>query len=173
MATRMIEVVTDDITNKEDPSVRNVRFAFDGVDYEIDLNDKNYAKLEDALGSFIEHARVVSKPKVAKVAKQVKQVKVAVASANGNRKPAKMDKAQRQAVREWAVKSGLKVAGNGKISEAVVEAFTAAGGKVVKAEAGPEPVPSTPLTAVPDVKAPVLKFEAPKQRLKKVAAAKR
>jgi hypothetical protein len=37
--------------------VETVRFAFDGTDYEIDLNAKNAAVFGKQLASYIEHAR--------------------------------------------------------------------------------------------------------------------
>ena len=39
------------------PAEETVRFAFDGTDYEIDLNAKNAAAFSKQLAPFIEHAR--------------------------------------------------------------------------------------------------------------------
>ncbi len=51
---RIIQTLVDDIDGTEATST--VTFSVSGVDYTIDLNDKNAAKFEKALTPFVEHA---------------------------------------------------------------------------------------------------------------------
>ena len=55
MAQRVTVVLEDDLTGG--PAEQTVRFAFDGTDYEIDLNAKNVVALHKQLAPYIEHAR--------------------------------------------------------------------------------------------------------------------
>ena len=55
MAQKVTVALEDDLTGG--PAVETVRFAFDGTDYEIDLNAKNAAAFGKQLASYIEHAR--------------------------------------------------------------------------------------------------------------------
>jgi len=55
MAQKVSVVLEDDLTGG--PAEQTVRFAFDGTDYEIDLNAKNAAAFGKQLAPSIEHAR--------------------------------------------------------------------------------------------------------------------
>jgi len=55
MAQKVTVALEDDLTGG--PAVKTVRFAFDGTDYEIDLNAKNAAAFGEQLAPYIEHAR--------------------------------------------------------------------------------------------------------------------
>ena len=55
MAQRVSVVLEDDLTGG--PADQTIRFAFDGTDYEIDLNAKNAATFSKQLAPYIEHAR--------------------------------------------------------------------------------------------------------------------
>ena len=55
MATKVTVALEDDLDGG--PAVETVRFAFEGTDYEIDLNKKNAAAFRKKLAPFIEHAR--------------------------------------------------------------------------------------------------------------------
>ena len=55
MAQKVTVVLEDDLTGG--PAEQTVRFAFDGTDYEIDLNAKNAAKFGKQLAPYLEHAR--------------------------------------------------------------------------------------------------------------------
>jgi nucleoid-associated protein Lsr2 len=55
MAQKVTVVLEDDLIGG--PAEQTVRFAFDGTDYEIDLNAKNAAALHKQLAPYIEHAR--------------------------------------------------------------------------------------------------------------------
>jgi len=55
MAQKVTVILEDDLTGG--PAKHTVRFAFDGTDYEIDLNAKNAAAFGKQLAPYIEHAR--------------------------------------------------------------------------------------------------------------------
>jgi hypothetical protein len=96
----------DDVDGSD--ASKTAYFGWDGKQYEIDLNDKNYQKLEKVISEFLTHARYVGKP--------------------GGRKlhPVKTGPDTR-AVREWAASQGITVSPRGKIPTAVVEQYREAG----------------------------------------------
>jgi len=55
MAQKVTVTLEDDLTGG--PAEQTVRFAFDGTDYEIDLNAKNAAAFGKQLAPYLEHAR--------------------------------------------------------------------------------------------------------------------
>jgi hypothetical protein len=55
VAQKVTVVLEDDLTGG--PADQTIRFAFDGTDYEIDLNAKNAAKFSRQLAPYVEHAR--------------------------------------------------------------------------------------------------------------------
>ena len=55
MAQKVTVSLEDDLTGG--PAEQTVRFAFDGTDYEIDLNAKNAAAFGKQLAPYLEHAR--------------------------------------------------------------------------------------------------------------------
>ena len=57
MAQRVNIVLVDDIDGSD--ATETIAFGLDGSSYEIDLNDKNAAKLRDALAGYVGHARKV------------------------------------------------------------------------------------------------------------------
>jgi len=58
MATRIVTELFDDIDGSD--ATQTVRFALDGVEYEIDLSDRNANRLRNSFAEFIGHARKVS-----------------------------------------------------------------------------------------------------------------
>ena len=91
------------------PAVGTVAFGFEGTSYEIDLSKKNRTAMEKALKPYIDHAR---KPRVARKRR-------APASASTRRQDL-------PAVRAWAKQSGYEVSDRGRISQEIVDAYTAA-----------------------------------------------
>lgn len=113
MAVRM--TLVDDLDETEGATTRD--FAIDGVSYEIDLNDKNAAKLRKALEPFIAAGRKVSfgAPK--------KRMTAPRRSAPSSL-PGRGD--QMNAIREWARANGKKVSDRGRIPRDVQDAFAKA-----------------------------------------------
>jgi hypothetical protein len=111
MAQKTIVQLIDDLdSGKADETVS---FGLDGSNYQIDLSAKNAAKLRDALSVYIAHARRAGAGRRA---------------GNGGRRgrPARGDREQTQAIREWARRNGHKVGEKGRIPAAVLEAYHSA-----------------------------------------------
>jgi len=95
-----------------------VTFGLDGVSYEIDLSAKNAGKLRDALALYVAHGRRAARP----------GVRMTPAGRRTGR-PARADREQTQAIREWARKNGHKVGDKGRIPGHILEAYQAKAAK--------------------------------------------
>ena len=84
-----------------------VSFGLDGATYEIDLNDKNAAKLRDALAGFVGHARKVT-------------------TSRGRKTRTTTSGPSARELRDWARSNGFKVSDRGRVPAEVREAFDAA-----------------------------------------------
>ena len=112
MAKQVITVLTDDLDGGD--ADRTIEFGLDGIGYTIDLSDKNVGKLRKALDPYLTGA-------------------VKVGRSNGNSRivsrsaaaPARSNRDQNQAIREWATKNGYEVSERGRIPSSIVEAFHA------------------------------------------------
>jgi hypothetical protein len=114
-----VTLLTDDL----DGSVadRTVEFGLDGINYTIDLAEKNVGKLRKALGPYIAAGTRVGRagPRVGRGGVPTRGLgrgRPVVSSARSSRE-------QNQAIREWAAKNGHEVSERGRIPSAVVEAF--------------------------------------------------
>lgn len=105
MASIVTVVINDDVDGS--PNAETVTFGFDGVAYEIDLAEKNHAKLSKALEPYIEAGRRVSSRR---------------ARTRAGRPSSRSDNA---AVRAWAKGAGLKVSERGRISAEVLQQYEA------------------------------------------------
>jgi hypothetical protein len=100
MASKTITELVDDIDGGQ--AAETVSFGLDGVGYEIDLSDKNAAKLRKVLDQYVTAARRVG----------------------GRRKrPASSD--YTADVRAWAQKNGYEIAERGRISKEIRDAYAA------------------------------------------------
>lgn len=105
---KTITILEDDFEGGE--AKETITFALDGISYEIDVNDKNATKLRAVLQPFIEHARRTGGRKAQGV--------------RGGRTSPGYDP---KAVRRWAEANNIAVPARGRIPQAVVEQFKAAG----------------------------------------------
>jgi hypothetical protein len=105
MAQKVNIILVVDLDGSE--ADETVSFALDGTSYEIDLNEKNAAKLRDALSGYIGHARRVSTTRKRKSS----------ASTSG---PSARE------LRDWARSNGYEVSDRGRVPAEVREAFDAA-----------------------------------------------
>ncbi len=103
MARSVSVIMTDDLDGSAD--AETVSFGFGGVTYEIDLGEKNRAKLEKALAPFIEAGRRVPR--------------------GGRRRGAERPgpSVDRAAVRAWAKSAGIKVPERGRISAEILRQY--------------------------------------------------
>ncbi|WP_295692820.1 Lsr2 family protein [Lapillicoccus sp.] len=115
MAQRVQIVLEDDVDGGE--AAETVTFGLDGVTYEIDLNDKNAAKLRDAMATWVGHGRPSSGRR---------------GGGGGGRRRSSTRPAGRRTdlteVREWARKNGHTVSDRGRVSAVVQEAYDKAHG---------------------------------------------
>ena len=107
MAQKVTVALEDDLTGG--PAAETLRFAFDGTDYEIDLNAKNGAAFRTQLAPYVEHARKTGR-------------------APGRRAGRVASSRQRSGdIRAWAKEHGLAVSDRGRIPASVAEQYRAAG----------------------------------------------
>ncbi|GLZ49151.1 Lsr2 family protein [Actinomycetospora sp. NBRC 106375] len=121
MAQKTIVTLVDDLTGEEAEDITTVEFALDGVTYEIDLDDKNSAKLRDALAEYVAAARRTGGRR----------------SSGGRRRsgagtgtpratsPGGYDRETSKQIREWAKAQGFEVSDRGRVPNNVVEAWEA------------------------------------------------
>jgi hypothetical protein len=109
MAQKVSVVLEDDLTGG--PAEQTIRFAFDGTDYEIDLNAKNAAAFGKQLAPYLEHARRAGRVQPRRAGRTV---------ANRQRSGD---------IRAWAKEHGVVVSERGRIPASVVEQYDAVGGR--------------------------------------------
>ncbi|WP_219505122.1 histone-like nucleoid-structuring protein Lsr2 [Nonomuraea ceibae] len=114
MARQIQEIFIDDLDGSQMESENTVRFALDGVSYEIDLGAKNEEALRKALAPFLTKARAV-KPERAGRGRR---------GAGGTARAISRDKSAE--IRQWAKMKGLPVSERGRIASTVVEQYEAA-----------------------------------------------
>ena len=105
MATKVLTTLQDDIDGSD--ATETVRFALDGVEWEIDLSERNANRLRNNLSVFIAHGRKVGGKR--------------------GRKPASPNPTDTQAVRKWAQANDIEVNARGRIPAEVIQRYRAAG----------------------------------------------
>jgi hypothetical protein len=107
VAQKTVVTFEDDLDGSE--AEGTVTFALNGVQYELDLSNKNHEKLLKALEPYVSGGRKVS------------------ARAAAARAPASAPKRHDQsAVREWAKSQNLKISDRGRIPADVLAKYEAA-----------------------------------------------
>ncbi|GAA1823557.1 Lsr2 family protein [Planosporangium flavigriseum] len=115
MAKKTIHMLIDDLDGGE--AAETVKFAIDGVQYEIDLSADNAAKMRDALAPFVAAGT--------KVGRSGGVVRVAAPRGRGS---APVDRDQNRAIREWAQAKGIAVSDRGRIKQEIVDRYHAEAG---------------------------------------------
>ncbi len=105
MAQRVHVVLEDDLDGSS--ADETVMFALDGVNYEIDLNAKNAARLRDALAKYVGGAR-----------------RTPARGRRGSRGRASGVNASE--IREWARENGYQVSERGRVPADIKTAYDAA-----------------------------------------------
>jgi hypothetical protein len=106
MAKTIAVVMSDDLDGS--PAAGTVMFGIDGVTYEIDLSEKNRARLERELAPYVAAGR---------------RVRRSQRRATSSRQPG--PRADGAAVRAWAKDNGLRVSERGRISADVISQYEA------------------------------------------------
>ncbi|MFC7527247.1 Lsr2 family protein [Actinoplanes sp. GCM10030250] len=112
MAKQIITLLTDDLDGGE--ADRTVEFGLDGVNYTIDLSEKNAGKLRKVLEPFLSAATRLGRNG---------SVPAAAARRAAPAATSRSSRDQNQAIREWANKNGHNVSERGRIPSHVVEAY--------------------------------------------------
>ena len=109
MAQKATVVLEDDLSGG--PAEQTVRFAFEGIDYEIDLSAKNAAAFGKQLAPYLEHARRAGRAQ--------------------SRRPGRTAAGRQRSgdIRAWAKEQGLAVSERGRIPASVLEQYQAANGR--------------------------------------------
>lgn len=112
MATKTIVRIIDDLDGAElsEGEGERVRFALDGVDYELDLSEANAASLRELVGPYIEAGRRTGGRR--RTGGHTRQVGTAVDT---------------RAVRAWANARGIEVSSRGRVPQHVVDQYRAEG----------------------------------------------
>jgi hypothetical protein len=102
---KIVQTLVDDIDGSE--ATTTLTFSVSGVDYTIDLNDKNIAKFEKAITPFVQNAQRVGgrRQRSASVTKLASNAKT---------------------VRSWAQANGYAVPDRGRIPGQILAAYEAA-----------------------------------------------
>ena len=109
MAQRTVITLVDDLDQKEiEADGQTIRFAYQGIQYEIDLSEKHAKKLDNALAPFVAAARRVD----GRAARRPKAV------------PASVDP---KTVRKWAESNGIEVSLRGRIPADILDQYRTAG----------------------------------------------
>lgn len=104
MARKVHVQLIDDISGED--AQESVRFALDGVEYEIDLTEENAAGLRKALDSYIARGR-----------------RVRGSSASQRSRTITSSREQTQRIREWAEAKGYNPSARGRISQDIMKAY--------------------------------------------------
>lgn len=108
MAQRINVILVDDIDGSE--ATETIEFAFDGSQYEIDLNDVHAKELREALFPFTANGRRVGRTK--------KKATAATTSSN--------NEASASDIRDWARGQGMEVTDRGRVPQELRDAYNAA-----------------------------------------------
>jgi len=113
MAKQVITLLTDDLDGGE--ADRTVEFGLDGVNYTIDLSEKNAGKLRKALDPYLAVATRVGRSGSGGDGRAARRTAPPVSG--------RSSRDQNQAIREWANKNGYEVSERGRIPSSIVEAY--------------------------------------------------
>jgi Lsr2 len=115
VAQKITTLFIDDIDGGQ--AVGTVRFALDGTEYEIDLNDKHSEELRSALGKYVTHAR-----KVGGAARRAGRVAGRASRGVGST-------VNTTEIRNWARENGFDIKDRGRVPADLVAKYQAATGK--------------------------------------------
>lgn len=108
MAQRVNVILVDDLDGND--ATETVTFGLDGVDYEIDLSEKNAEALRKALSRYVDAGR--------RVGGRRRKGRSVASGGDGGPSPAD--------IRKWARENGWDVPERGRVAAEVREAYAAA-----------------------------------------------
>ncbi|MDG4795448.1 Lsr2 family protein [Micromonospora sp. WMMD1082] len=119
MAKQIIHKLVDDLDGGD--ADETVKFALDGVQYEIDLSALNAEKLRDVFTPYVTHGTKVGRGGVV----------VGGRTPRGGqaRNTASADREQNKAIRAWARKAGKDISDRGRIPQEIVDEYHTKAGR--------------------------------------------
>ena len=113
---RKVEVkLVDDIDGGQ--ADETLSFGLDGTNYEIDLSAEHAKELRSALERYAGASRRVGRGAVMPTGR------------NRGRMPARSDREQNKAIREWAKRQKIELSERGRIPRSIVEQYEAEAGR--------------------------------------------
>ncbi|MEU5554160.1 Lsr2 family protein [Micromonospora sp. NPDC047793] len=116
MAKQIIQKLIDDLDGGD--AEETIKFALDGVQYEIDLSSSNAGKLRELFAPYVAHGTKVGRGGVV----------VGGRAARGHG-TASTDREQNKAIRAWAKKAGKDISDRGRIPQEIVDDYHAKAGR--------------------------------------------
>ncbi|GAA2714556.1 Lsr2 family protein [Micromonospora olivasterospora] len=116
MAKQIIHKLVDDLDGGD--ADETVKFALDGVQYEIDLSSANAEKLREVFAPYVGAGAKVGRGGV-----------VVGGRAARGRGGATADREQNKAIREWAKKEGREISDRGRIPQEIVDEYHSKAGR--------------------------------------------
>jgi hypothetical protein len=95
-------------------AAETVKFALDGVSYEIDLSAKNAEKLRGVLAPYVDKGSRVDRRRVATLGGR---------GITGRARSGGAERDQNKAIRAWALRKGYDVAPRGRIRQELVDQY--------------------------------------------------
>ncbi|MFI7510867.1 Lsr2 family protein [Micromonospora aurantiaca] len=126
MAKQIIHKLVDDLDGGD--ADETVRFALDGVQYEIDLSASNAEKLRDLLALYTSHGTKIGRGGVA-VGGRAARISAGSASSRSARGATAVGREQNKAIRDWAKRAGKKISDRGRIPQDVVDEYHGSAGR--------------------------------------------
>lgn len=113
MAQKVVTHFEDDLDRKaiKEGQGGTFSFALDGIEYDIDLSNKNQGALDKALGPYVRVARRIGGRR---------------RRSTVNRTPARIDPSRTRAIRDWANENGYELSSRGRVPADVMAAYNAA-----------------------------------------------
>ena len=119
MAKRTLVVLQDDLDGST--ADQTVSFSLDGVSYEIDLSAPNAGTLREVLAPYMGAGRRLGRPTIVPPRQSI-EPRTELRRAAG---PARADRYQLGAIRDWARRRGLEVSDRGRIPAHILEQYNA------------------------------------------------
>ena len=126
VARQIIHKLVDDVDGGD--ADETVKFALDGVQYEIDLSAPNAEKMRDILTPYISHGAKVGRGGIAVAGRAVRGSAVA-GSSRGARPSAAANRDQNKAIRDWAKRVGKELSDRGRIPRDIVAEYQEQAGR--------------------------------------------
>ena len=120
-------IVTCDLHEgeKTGDDVETIAFSLDGEAYEVDACAEHAAQLRDSFATYVGHARSVGRSTGGRSSGRSSAGTAPRRASRGSSRPSAggSDRAQVQAIREWARSHGQQVSERGRLSATVLDAY--------------------------------------------------